>query len=157
MDTKDKLIGKLKEAGNLLNSAKCPDCNGSGIILSQTVKTGTKWIDDGHGNPLPEPYPIINHDQSPCFWCYYKDNLLLEITALEKQIKEKKPIEDKSAEIIFNDGMDDEEQESKSEKQVTDKMIEKWAKDVNQRNFSYSFYDGLIKGAKWMKDKLKTK
>ena len=90
MDTKDKLIGKLKEAGNLLNSAKCPDCNGSGIILSQTVKTGTKWIDDGHGNPLPEPYPIINHDQSPCFWCYYKDNLLLEIAALEKQ--ETKPL-----------------------------------------------------------------
>uniref|UniRef100_A0A6M3LU83 Uncharacterized protein n=2 Tax=viral metagenome TaxID=1070528 RepID=A0A6M3LU83_9ZZZZ len=50
-----------------------------------------------------------------------------------------------------------EEQESKSEKQVTDKIIEKWAKDVNQRNFSYSFYEGLIKGAKWMKDKLKTK
>ena len=80
-----------------------------------------------------------------------------EIAALEKQIKEKKPIEDRSAEIIFNDGMDDEEQESKSEKQVTNKMIEKWAKDVNQRNFSYSFYEGLIKGAKWMRDKLKTK
>uniref|UniRef100_A0A6M3Y5R9 Uncharacterized protein n=1 Tax=viral metagenome TaxID=1070528 RepID=A0A6M3Y5R9_9ZZZZ len=45
-----------------------------------------------------------------------------------------------------------EEQES-----ITDEMIEKWAKDVNQRNFSYSFYEGLIKGAKWMKDKLKTK
>lgn len=39
----------------------------------------------------------------------------------------------------------------------TDEMIEKWAKDVNRRNFSYSFYDGLIKGAKWMRDKLKTK
>jgi len=50
-----------------------------------------------------------------------------------------------------------EEQESKSEKQVTDKIIEKWAKDVNQRNFSYSFYDGLITGAKWMRERLKIK
>jgi len=88
MDTKDKLIGVLKEADNLLSSAKCPDCDGNGIILSQTVKTGTKWVDDGHGNPLPEPYPIINHNQSQCFWCYHKDNLLSEIATLEKQIKE---------------------------------------------------------------------
>jgi len=45
----------------------------------------------------------------------YVERLELEIASLEKQIEERKPIEDRSAEIIFNDGMDDEEQESKSE------------------------------------------
>ena len=87
-DLKDKLIEKLKEAGNLLNSAKCPDCDGSGVIVREITETGTRWIDDGKGNPLPEPYPIQECEPSQCFWCYHKDNLLSEIAALGKQIEE---------------------------------------------------------------------
>ena len=36
----------------------------------------------------------------------------------------------------------------------TDEKIDKWAKNVNQRNFSYSFYDGLITGAKYLKSEI---
>ena len=93
METKDELIEKLKEAANLLSSAKCPDCDGGGVIVREIVKTGTRWVDDGEGNPLPEPYPIQDYEPSQCFWCYHKDNLLSEIVVIEKQIEkqEEKP------------------------------------------------------------------
>ena len=65
METKDKLIEKLKESGNLLSSAECPDCDGSGILTKESK-------------------------QSQCFWCYHKDKLLLEIAVIPKQ--ESKPI-----------------------------------------------------------------
>ena len=89
METKDELIEKLKEAANLLSSAKCPDCDGGGVIVREIVKTGTRWVDDGKGNPLPEPYPIQDCEPSQCFWCYHKDNFLSEIALLEKQVKKK--------------------------------------------------------------------
>ena len=87
MKTKNELFKKLKDAANLLNSAKCPDCDGGGVIVREIVKTGTRWVDDGEGNPLPEPYPIQDYEPSQCFWCYHKDNLLSEIVVIEKQIK----------------------------------------------------------------------
>lgn len=73
MDTKDRLIEKLKELIALLD-------NGPNYLNRQLL-----------GESI----------------------LRKEITELEKQVRERKPIENRSAEITFNDGMDDEEQESK--------------------------------------------
>jgi len=47
--------------------------------------------------------------------------------------------------------LEDYAQLSLKEIMPTDKEIEKWAKFINQTNFSYTFYDGLIWSAKWLK------
>jgi len=78
METKDKLIEKLKE-----------------FIKHQ------------------QRFMISSGDIRADLWESKRKRLESEIAALEKQIEEKKPIEDRSAEITFNDDMDDEEQESK--------------------------------------------
>lgn len=61
---------------SLLKNAKCPDCDGSGTIVVETMRTGTRWVDDGNGNPLPEPVPEPDYDIEPCRWCYERDSLL---------------------------------------------------------------------------------
>ena len=61
---------------SFLKNAKCPDCDGSGAIVVETMRTGTRWVDDGNGNPLPEPVPETDYDVEPCQWCYEKDLLL---------------------------------------------------------------------------------
>ncbi len=60
----------------LLQSAVCPDCDGSGVKILETTRTGTKWVDDGHGNPLAEPVPEVYCEQEQCEWCFHKHTIL---------------------------------------------------------------------------------
>jgi len=112
--------------------------------------------------------------------------LYKEIAALEKQVKERKPIEDRSAEITFNDGMDDEEQELKSlTNEEKKKIIKAWHEDKGILIYKSEISDAEIRNkaleivgfdrlnvqffnqeiavnfctimARWMRDKLKTK
>jgi len=62
-------------AFQLLEMAKCPECDGSGVIVKEVIRTGTKWVDDGNGTPLPEPYPIQDFEPEPCKWCYERESI----------------------------------------------------------------------------------
>jgi hypothetical protein len=63
---------EMKGAIELLNIANCPDCDGSGIIPIQIIKTDTKINKYGE----QEPYPIYDIEPSQCRWCFERDLLI---------------------------------------------------------------------------------
>lgn len=44
----------------------CPDCNGTGIVEREVIRTGTRWVEGRHGRPESEPVPIRDVERDFC-------------------------------------------------------------------------------------------
>jgi len=58
----------------LLKEAKCPNCDGSGIIYKTTMKTGMISVENGNLIPTPKRSCF---DIEPCQWCHERDLILI--------------------------------------------------------------------------------
>uniref|UniRef100_A0A6M3K2C1 Uncharacterized protein n=1 Tax=viral metagenome TaxID=1070528 RepID=A0A6M3K2C1_9ZZZZ len=162
MDTKDKLIEKLKEYIEYL--IRYPRLTFKMDKFESEISALEKQIAEQESITFKEP----EFDEATV----KKLDMVRELANKKAGKKEQKskPLltAEKYLEIWLGSNMNTETLKWKAivefaedyhksrlkETMPTDEKIDKWAKNVNQRNFSYSFYDGLITGAKYLKSEI---
>ncbi len=72
----EKTLKKRKDENDvlkaLLNSAKCPHCDDTGVIPVPVSITVAEVGEDGH----PQPVQRIDWEPSRCEWCHIKEEAL---------------------------------------------------------------------------------
>lgn len=63
---------QIKETKGLLKIAKCPNCDGSGTIMTHVIRSGSRQISDTEF----EQVPIDDWEPEQCEWCDEKNKAL---------------------------------------------------------------------------------
>ncbi len=81
-DNYQYLKNRIKALEALVKAASCPHCDGSGVLQTRIMRSGSRQISETER----EPIAIEDFEIEPCQWCYEK-GLILEKCACEMPAK----------------------------------------------------------------------
>lgn len=71
---------RLAQAEALLSAAKCPDCDGSGVVVHSVTRPYPEccgnFLDSGECCGEPVAVPVEEGEPGPCQWCHEREGLL---------------------------------------------------------------------------------